>query len=71
MPSGDSKYPPKCLALLNNVLCLSISQPSIVVVLTARHQILRIHRIPMANKVRLLIAVVANRWKRVKGEGPR
>jgi len=70
-PSGPVRYPPSTLLRRSNVSCLSISHPSIVVVLTARHQAVRTNIIPTANSVNELTTISTNRCASCHALGPR
>jgi len=56
VPSGPSRYPPNALARRTSVLCLSISQPSMVVTLAPKHHTLRTKRSPITKSAKQFAA---------------
>ena len=71
VPCGPSRYPPNALARLSKVLCLSISQLSIVVSLFHTDQRERKSVMLTARRVMELRAERVNRESSDDNEGPR
>jgi len=70
-PSGPSKEPPKTLARRSKASCLSISQPSIVVIFEPKDHKERTRTIKRANSVMELTTRRVNRWTSWNVDGPR